>query len=104
MSIRREGRAYDRGDKSAVDEDIDRSDQVLIRHYQTYEIEPYYRVAAGDQLVDIDAAEFKRIKRQLDAANISYAQQNRRVYYRAFFCGDELLDGGLSPRSEEAHV
>jgi len=97
VSIRREGRAYDRGDKSAVDEDIDRSDQVLIRHYQCYYIEPYYRVAAGDQLIELDEATFKRAKRQLDAEEIPYAKQNRRVYYRAFFCGDELLDGGLSP-------
>ena len=97
VHTRREGRAYSRSDRAGTDDEIDRSDQVLIRHYQCYVIEPYYRVAHNDKLVDIDAAEFKRIKRQLDAANISYAQQNRRVYYRAFFCGDELLDGGLSP-------
>lgn len=97
VTLRREGRAYDRGDKSTVDEDIDRSDQVLIRHYQTYEIEPYYRVAAGDQLVELDEPTFKRAKRDLDANGIRYAKQNRRVYYRAFFCGDALLDGGLSP-------
>jgi hypothetical protein len=97
VTLHREGRAYSRGDKAAVDEDIDRSDQVLIRHYQTYSIEPYYRVAAGEQLIELDEPAFKRVRKQLDAEGIQYARQNKRVYYRAFFCGDALLDGGPSP-------
>lgn len=93
----RPGRAYTDADLGASEAADDRRDQVLIRHYQTYRNEPYYRVAADTQIVDMEEDEFKRVRRQLDAEGIPYAKQHRRVYYRAFFNGDTLLEGGRSP-------
>ncbi len=75
-------------------------DQVRIRHYQTYENEPYYRIVDGDRLLDVPEDDFKRLKSKFDELGVQYVKQFKRVYYRAFFAGDSFLEGGLSPCQE----
>jgi hypothetical protein len=93
----RHGHRYE-GDE-ADDPDLHHG-QVQIRHYECVELEPYYRVAASSQIIEVEAGEFARMKDQLDERNITYIKQYRRVYYYAYFAGDTLLEGDVSPTQE----
>ena len=92
--IIRRGHRYE-GDE-VDDADMHRG-QVQIRHYECVELEPYYRVATDDNIIEISAADFPSMKKSLDEAKITYIKQFKRVYYYAYFANETLLEGGLSP-------
>lgn len=83
------------------DEDIHK-DQTNILHYQCYELEPYYRVKdpQSGAIIEIEQAKFTKLKPRFDEFGVSYVKQMKRVYYRAFFAGETLLEKGLSPCQE----
>lgn len=93
----RRGHRYE-GDE-ADDPDMHRG-QVQVRHYECVELEPFYRVASENKIIDIDNADFAVMKSSLDEKGIKYIKQFKRVYYYAYFAGDTLLEGGLSPTQE----
>lgn len=71
--------------------------QILIRHYECVELEPYYRVQTDSGLQDVDAKTFNQLKPELDKSGGKYVKMNKRVYYYAYFSGETLLEGDLSP-------
>lgn len=84
------------------DEDIDETErhkeQVQLRLYECYELEPFYRVATADGMQEFSSTEFTATMRKaLDEAGTPYLRQQKRVYYRAFFSGETLLEVALSP-------
>ena len=88
------GRRYSEGE----DDEHDRhKDQVQICHYECVEHEYIYRVALQSGIQEMPVADFNEMRQQLDAAGIRYTKQSKRVYYRAFFAGDTLLEADLSP-------
>lgn len=88
------GQAYN---QETYDEAGQHKDQVLISLYECVEREVVYRVPRGEQLTELTPAEFNAVKDELEASGIDYVKQYRKVYYRAYFAGDTLLEGGISP-------
>lgn len=83
-------------------EDIDtqadiHKDQVEITHYECVEKEPYYRIADGDNILEMDEKEFAPLRKQMDTYGIKYVRLLKKVYYRAFMTGDTVLEWGKSP-------
>lgn len=78
------------------------SDQkhIEVGMFEYYKVEKSYVVQQPDgKMVHVPVKRFPAIKPQLDAAGIPYTRQPkpRRVYYRAFITGAEILDAGESP-------
>ena len=71
--------------------------QVQIRHYECFEREAVYRVEGAQGMIELNETEFRAAKSQLEEAGTRYVKQYKKVYYRAFFAGDTLLEGGKSP-------
>lgn len=90
----RRGERYE-GD-TADDPDMHKG-QVQIRHYECVELEPYYRVANSDAILEVSSEEFNPLKDALDEAGVKYVKQFRRVYYYAYFANETLLEGDKSP-------
>lgn len=88
------GHRYAEGEE---DEQDRHKGQVQIILYECVEREPVYRIALQKGIQEINPVDFTKMQDQLDAAGIKYAKQYKRVYYRAFFAGDTLLEVGLSP-------
>lgn len=70
----------------------------VIEH-QWAEYTRYYTVlnANTDQLEDLDAKEFKRMKPQFDAVGYEYVARRKKKYKRAFFCNGVELEKGDAP-------
>jgi len=92
-----------RGNRYAED-DLDKDsdteihrDQTLLTHYETFYREPYYRVAAQGELLELSISDFNELKPFFDQMGIQYVKQHRKVYYHAFFSGDTLLEADKSP-------
>jgi hypothetical protein len=97
VGIIRTGFRYQEDDVSADDEEMHR-DQSQVWDYQCVELEPYYRVDAGNgEIGELSTAEFSKMRKQLDAFKLQYVKQFKKVYYRAFFAGETLLEYDLSP-------
>lgn len=93
-----QGHSYQ--DEGSADDDPDRrKDQVQIRLHETYELESVYRIASGDQMVELSKEDFDKLNKELPQPlpKGSYVEQKKRVYYRAFFSGETLLDVKKSP-------
>jgi len=75
----------------SVDDYNRRQNQVQIRLHETFEMEDVYRVGAGQQLATLSPADFKKL--QAEFPNIPYTKQKQRVYYRAFFAGEQCIQG-----------
>jgi len=88
------GHRYSEDDE---DEHDRHKDQVQITLYECVEREPIYRIALNNEIQSMEVVDFNEIRDQLDEAGIQYAKQYKRVYYRAFFAGDTLLEVGPSP-------
>lgn len=85
--------------------------QVLVLHYQCYELEPIYRAVDpfSQQEMQWDEAGFKAMGEKLKAVGMEFSSnptapnqikfitQKMRVYYRGFYCGDQELDWGKLP-------
>lgn len=72
--------------------------QVEIYLYECYELEPYYRVADGDQVINMEEDEFKQLKSTMDKYKIQYVKLKKKVYYRGFFnASGTNLEFGKSP-------
>jgi hypothetical protein len=100
----------------SVDEEVSKT-QALVKHYQCYKLETYYRAADPftGQLADLSQKQFsalqKNVKKmgltlvekkpgeQAGAKQISYVKSKKKVYYRAFLIGDKMLGGDELERS-----
>lgn len=90
-----------RYDENETDMEMSRhKDQVQIVLYECVEKEAVWRVGMQDGAKELDDSTFNSIRKDLDDANIQYARQQKRVYYRAFFTGDTMLEVGKSPTQE----
>ena len=105
------------GDKSfeydGDNPDVDvQEDKALVLHYQCWKLEPYYRLFDPFQQKNVELSEedFKNLEKngkkagmsfaRADSAgedDIAYVKQNKKVYYRGFFCGGTELEYGRSP-------
>lgn len=95
--VTRTGHGYE-DEPITSDNDADRrKGQVQIRIHETYQLEPFYRVGSGDQLVSLSEADFKKLNKELPIPEHLYVKQNRRVYYVAYFSGETLLEVKKSP-------
>lgn len=74
-------------------------DRITVVEYQYFALEPFYRVAnpTTGQIESLTVKAFKRLQDLLDEEGIAYVKQQRRVYRRAFACGNTILEEGLSP-------
>lgn len=79
------------------DENERRKNQIPIICYETYERQPIHRVAFGGKVHEMSPEDFNDTQDLLDEAEIPYVKQFKRVYYRAYFNGDTLLEVGPSP-------
>jgi hypothetical protein len=92
-----------------------RKDQVLVLHYQCWKLEPYIRTLDpfDQQIKSFSEEEFEDIKKKAEMIGfifvdkekqgefeIPYVKQKRKVYYRAFLIGDDLLEYDKSPSQE----
>lgn len=88
-----------RGNRYAEDSTMDDRDrhkgQVQLRLHETFEMEDVYRVATPTGLQEMDAAGFKQLPEK--PADGMFAKQRKRVYYRAYFAGETLLELKKSP-------
>lgn len=92
----RRGMGYN--DEDSRDDDRDRREgQVQLRLHETYEMEDIYRVASGEQIVELSPEDFKKLQAQMPLPEGSFVKQKKRVYYRAFFAGETLLEVKKSP-------
>lgn len=102
----RHGQGYNDSDDSREDSADRHKGQVQIRLHETYELEDVYRVAAGEEVVELSAEDFKKLNEQTklrtgqELPEGSYVKQKKRVYYRAFFAGETLLELKKSPCQE----
>lgn len=71
--------------------------QVQLRMYECVEREPIYRVALNNGLQEMSVADFNDMRDVLDETGIQYVKQYRKVYYRGFFSGEDLLRFEKSP-------
>lgn len=74
--------------------------QVEITCYECVEREPIYRVSMNGQIQEVPTNVFTKMKASFDEVGIQYVKQFKRVYYRAFFSGETLLEVALSPCQE----
>jgi len=65
--------------------------QSKIRLHEYWQMEDVYRVAVGGQLHEVDKKTLAQIKEQMP--DVQSAKQKKRVYYRAWFMGETLLQG-----------
>jgi len=85
-------------DQNAPYPDMRRVDQSKIWYYQCMEMEPYYRVeTGGGEIAELEEDDFLSIKKAVDANGLKYVRSFHKVYYRAFFAEETLLEWGLSP-------
>lgn len=83
------------------DDERDRhKDQTQLRFYECVEYEPFYRVANGDEIVELSPDDFSANRDKIEKANLRYIKQKRRVYYYAWFSGETLLEMDKSPCQE----
>lgn len=92
----RHGQAYDETVDSDAEFDKHR-EQVQIRHYECIESEPVWRYAAGDEIKELTKQEFDAVRSELDNNGIKYIKQFKVKYWYAYFAGDTLLEGDVSP-------
>jgi len=83
-------------------EDVDSSadihkGQVEIMLYECVEKEAYYKIADGQQMLEMSAEEFAPLRSAIDKVGLKYVKLFKRVYYRAFMSGDSILEWGKSP-------
>jgi hypothetical protein len=97
VDVVRQGQHYnDLDTESGIKEDQHKG-KVQLRHYECVELTPVYRVAMPDGSRELNAAEFAKIKDELDSAGTKYIKQHKRVYYYAYFAGETFLEGDVSP-------
>lgn len=95
----RHGHGYQ--DEDARDDDRDRhKGQVQLRLHECYEMEDVYRVAAEGQVIEMEPAQFAQLQKEAPLPEGSWVKQKKRVYYRAFFAGERLLEVKKSPCQE----
>lgn len=87
----------DRYKEGEFDEAERHRNQVLITCYECVERVPIYRAAVGGQIQELSAQDYADMKDHLDEANVKTVKQFKNVYYRAYFSGETLLEGDLSP-------
>lgn len=88
-------------DPDAPYPDLRRVDQTKIWHYECMEMEPYYRVETGDgSIAELENKDFGMMRDQIEKFGLRYVKSMRKVYYRAFFAGETMLEWGLSPCQE----
>lgn len=95
-----------------AEEQESRENQVMVLHYQCVKLEPFYRAldpftGKETQLSEDDFEKLKDNVKQLGLVfvdgpkesenEIPYVKQNKKVYYRAFLIGEELLEYEKSP-------
>jgi len=96
--IVRPGDPYDNGTADDNEKEFERrKDTVPIICYECVERQPLYRAAFGGQVHQMEPAEFDEVRDLLEEAQIPYVKQFKRVYYRAYFNADTLLEVQLSP-------
>lgn len=96
----RHGQGYNDADDSREDDKDRHKGQVQLRLHETYELEDVYRVAAGQEVVELSPSDFEKLNAQQPLPEGSYVKQKKRVYYRAFFAGETLLEVVKSPCQE----
>lgn len=80
---------------------------IEVIYYQCYELEPFYRVVDivsdpttgqnTESIKELSVEDFKMIKDQLDANNMKYVRQSKRVYKQYIIAGGNLLDENPAP-------
>ena len=80
-----------------VEDDAEkRLDQSAIWHYECMEMEPYWRVAAGQSMVEVEDEDFGKMKAELDRLGMKYVKAYKKVYYRGFLNDHTVLEWGKS--------
>lgn len=86
-----------------------REDEKLVLHYQCWKLEPYYRALDPftQKVIDLSKEDFEKLQKRVkklglefvaaknynnDPRKIPYLEQKKKVYYRAFLVGEQLLE------------
>lgn len=93
------GQRY-REDDDEQDDEAMHEDQIRLCLYECVELEPFYRIDMKDHIEEMPQGKFNAIKPYLEQNNIRFIKQFKKVYYRAFFAGDSLLEVNQSPVQE----
>ena len=78
----------------------DKSDQLMkagkvaVVEYQYYRKEPVYLVVTpdGNQTIELDSAKYKVVKKMLERNGIKSVKVNKKVFYRCFYVGGQVVD------------
>lgn len=75
------------------------TDKYFLLHYECRKKETFYRVHDPMQGKNIflEEAQFKKMKKAIEDSGAKFVKQQKWVYYRAFLCGNEILEHGKSP-------
>lgn len=92
------GNRYNGNNNDDDAEDDKRVDQTRVWNYQCMEMEPYYRVSAGDGHIEsLSTTDFNKMADQIKAHGLKYAKLWKKVYYRGFMIDETILEWGPSP-------
>lgn len=71
--------------------------RIPLVEYEYYRREPFYRVQFPQGMEELDQAEFRVIKKDLEAAGIPFVRQQRRRFKRVFLVGNIVLEEADAP-------
>jgi hypothetical protein len=73
-------------------------DFITVTQYQKWLRVPFYRVQDDEnEITEMDAKEFKKLKELIDMRGFKYIKQIRRVFKQYFVAGEQMLEKGDCP-------
>jgi len=77
----------------------ERKNQVLILKYECVKRVPFYKVADPEtgKVVEVEYGRYKKIAARYEEGELNAVKMTKRVFYRAFLAGEEVLEFTKSP-------
>lgn len=77
----------------------EKKNQVLILKYECVKRMPFYKVADPEsgKVIEVEYKRFKKIAEMYKNNDLNYVKMTKKVYYRAFLAGEEILESTKSP-------
>lgn len=70
----------------------DKNDRVFVLQHQYWELEPIWRVAAGNKMIELSESKFEKLKEHLEAQGLRYVRQVKKRYYQSFVIGETPME------------
>jgi hypothetical protein len=98
--VTRTGHGYD--DDDADSEDVPNEDEVTVCEYQWYDLQPVHVVALGGKTIELSPQQMQQAMEVAAGVQLHLpsVMRKKRVYYRAFRSGDNMLEAKRLPDDE----